>query len=219
MISIIGLLGLGLVAFVLYKVIACIISRWAYQNQRDRLGCQEPQGKYPHKDPILGLDLIFQGEEQRASSTHLHAHQQLFQELGKTHEVIFAGHRMIRTMDVVNIQAVLGTDQKSFGLEPLRTGLAEPLFGKGINTTDGDYWQFCRSLVKPIFSRVDVHDAQILETHFQNLRALLPSDGSVVDLQPLFSRLVSSEAEVYPENLHVLRLVAVSRHHNWSSLW
>ncbi|CAG8983049.1 hypothetical protein HYALB_00006077 [Hymenoscyphus albidus] len=96
---------------------------------------------------------------------------------------------MIRTMDPKNIKTVLGLNAKDYGLEPLRKGLAMPLFGSGINTTDGKYWQYSRSLIKPTFSRTEICNLDSLEFHFGQLLDLLPKDGETVDLQPLFSRL------------------------------
>ena len=89
------------------------------------------------------------------------------------------------------MQAVLALNAKDFGLEPLRNGLAMPLFGRGINTTDGDEWQHSRSLIKPTFSRVEICNFDSLSFHFERFSALLPRDDSTVDLQPLLSRLVS----------------------------
>jgi cytochrome P450 monooxygenase len=93
-------------------------------------------------------------------------------------------------MDSKNIQAVLGLNSKDYGLQPLREGLAMPLFDHGINATDGEYWQYSRSLIKPTFSRTEICNFESLEFHFKRLQELLPTDGATVDLYPLFSRLV-----------------------------
>lgn len=99
---------------------------------------------------------------------------------------------MIRTMEPKNIQAVLGLHAKDYGLQPLREGLAMPLFDHGINTTDGEEWQRSRSLVKPTFSRVEICNFESLEFHFQRFLDLIRRDNYQVDLQPLLSRLVRS---------------------------
>ena len=96
---------------------------------------------------------------------------------------------MIRTMDRNNIQTVLALKFEDFGLQPIRDGIAEPFFGRGINTTDGKFWEYSRSLVKPTFSRVEICNYETLETHLARVFEVIPRDGSSVDLQPLFSRL------------------------------
>lgn len=52
------------------------------------------------------------------------------------------GQKLIKTMDSSNIQTILALKFKDFGLQPMREGLAKPFFDKGINTTDGHFWQY-----------------------------------------------------------------------------
>lgn len=89
------------------------------------------------------------------------------------------------------MQAVLGLNARNYGLEPLSEGLAMPSFGKGINTTDGEYWLHSRASIKPTFSKMEICDFTSLEMHFSRLVDLIPKDGMMVDLQSLFSRLMS----------------------------
>ena len=139
---------------------------------------------------ILGLDLLIKDTKEHTKSVYLAEIMRQYEAYGKTHEIRFLNARMIRTMDPKNIQAVLGLNAKDFGLQPLREGLAMPLFGRGINTTDGEAWQHSRSLIKPTFSRVEICNLSSLESHVGRLLDLLPQDGSEFDLQPLLSRLV-----------------------------
>lgn len=66
-----------------------------------------------------------------------------------------------------------------------------PLFDHGINTTDGEFWQYSRSLIGPTFSRAEICNFSSLEVHVGRLLDLIPRNRSEFDLQPLFSRLVS----------------------------
>jgi cytochrome P450 monooxygenase len=95
-------------------------------------------------------------------------------------------------METRNIQSVWATNFNSWGLQPLREGIAVPFFDHGINTTDGDAWRYSRALVRPTFARTEVSNLGSLQKHVDRLLAQLPTDGSTVDLQPLLSRLVSS---------------------------
>jgi len=174
---------------VVYYVGAKILDRLTYSRNKRLLGCQEAT-KYPHKDPVFGLDLLIKDTKEHTESVYLAEIKRQYAVYGKTHEIRFLNVRMIRTMDSKNIQAVLGLNAKDFGLQPLREGLAMPLFDRGINTTDGEYWQHSRSLIKPTFSRAEICDLGSLEFHFCRFLDLLPRDRSEVDLQPLLSRLV-----------------------------
>lgn len=182
---------LGLTSLLVYFVIATLLDRRSYEREKRQHGCGEAT-KYPHKEPFIGIDLLIKEAKEHSAGTYLKAIQDEYATYGKTHEIRFLGKRMIRTMDPKNIQAVLGLNAKDYGLQPLREGLALPLFGHGINTTDGEYWQYSRSLIKPTFSRAEICNLESLELHVGRLLDLLPKDGATVDLQPLFSRLVRS---------------------------
>ena len=180
---------LALFLSAVYYVGAKVLDRISYSRKKRQLGCQEAP-RYPHKDPFLGLDLLIKDTKEHTKSVYLAEIMRQYEAYGKTHEIRFLNARMIRTMDPKNIQAVLGLNAKDFGLQPLREGLAMPLFGRGINTTDGEAWQHSRSLIKPTFSRVEICNLSSLESHVGRLLDLLPQDGSEFDLQPLLSRLV-----------------------------
>lgn len=183
------LLLFALSLLIAYIVGAKILDRLSYSRDKRLHGCQDAK-KYPHKDPFFGLDLLIKDTKEHKNSVYLAEIKRQFAIYGKTHEVRFLNARMIRTMDPKNMQAVLGLNAKDFGLQPLREGLAMPLFDRGINTTDGEYWQYSRSLIKPTFSRVEICNLTSLEFHFGRLLDLIPRDRSKIDLQPLFSRLV-----------------------------
>ena len=67
----------------------------------------------------------------------------------------------------------------------------EPIFGKGIMCTDGETWKHSRNLIKPTFANKQITDLYPVAhaTHVQKFLDLIPRDGSIVDLQPLFGRL------------------------------
>ena len=183
------LLVLAFSFLAVYYIGAKILDRISYSNKKRLYRCQDAP-RYPHKDPFFGLDLLVKDTKEHTNCVYLAEIKRQYAVHGKTHEIRFLNARMIRTMDPKNIQAVLGLKSKDYGLQPLREGLAMPLFGHGINTTDGEAWQHSRSLIKPTFSRVEICNFDSLESHFARLLDLLPHDGSEVDLQPLLSRLV-----------------------------
>ena len=182
-------LFLATLILVLYYVGTSLLDRLSYRRSKRLHSCQEAR-RYPHWEPFFGLDLLIKNAKEHAASVYLPEIKRQFAVYGKTHEIRFLNARMIRTMDPKNIQTVLGLKAKDFGLQPLREGLAMPLFDHGINTTDGEFWQHSRSLIKPTFSRVEICNLASLELHVRRFLDLIPRDRPDVDLQPLLSRLV-----------------------------
>ncbi|KAJ9635627.1 hypothetical protein H2204_005801 [Knufia peltigerae] len=102
------------------------------------------------------------------------------------------------TVDPKNVQAILATQFNNFELGPLRSGVFSPFIGKGIFTSDGKEWSHSRGLLRPQFTRAQVADLALEETHVQALFDCLPvnpdSWTATVDLAPLFFRLTLDSA-------------------------
>lgn len=167
------------------------VQRWlTYVWYKRANNCEEPPG-YPHKDPIWGLDLFYAQKWAGENGVWLPTSKRLFKENGKTYKINLLGGTMIHTMDPKNIQAAWANNFKDWGLQPFREGLAVPFFDKGINTTDGEFWHHSRMLIRPTFARTEVANFKSLEKHTDRFLSLIPRDGSTVDVQKLFSCLVS----------------------------
>jgi hypothetical protein len=63
--------------------------------------------------------------------------------------------------------------------------------GRGIISNDGPVWEHARGAIRPAFTRAEIANPEAFGVHVERFLNLLPMDGSVVDLQPLFDRLVS----------------------------
>ncbi|USP73415.1 translation initiation factor if-2 [Curvularia clavata] len=104
----------------------------------------------------------------------------------------------IFTIEPKNIQAILATQFKDFGLGKVRNRNFSPLLGHGIFSTDGEQWANARSLLRPQFARDQVSDLELEEQHVQHMIQVIPknSDGwtDVVDVEPLFFRLTIDSA-------------------------
>ena len=161
-------------------------------------GCGKPR-KYPHKDPMLGLDLFFAIGNAIKNSRLIDFTRDLLQTYGKTFQINSFGQTIVWTMEPKNIQTVLTLSFDNFGVVPVEvkrnssqeSNKGNPLMSKGIFTADGPIWEHARSLIKPTFSRQQITDFPSLEKHFSKLLALIPQDGSTVDLKPLLKRFVS----------------------------
>ena len=90
----------------------------------------------------------------------------------------------IMTTAPANIRAI--NTGKDWGIQPLRLAGMEYFCGRGFLTTDGDIWQHSRKLLKSGFAKENVLDMDCLSRQMDTLLGELPTDGSVVDLQPLF---------------------------------
>ena len=65
-----------------------------------------------------------------------------------------------------------------------------PFADKGVNTTDGEDWEFSRLLIKPFFERNVYTDTDRIKVHADHFLSLIPADGETFDAQPLVQRWV-----------------------------
>uniref|UniRef100_A0A093W1C4 Cytochrome P450 n=1 Tax=Talaromyces marneffei PM1 TaxID=1077442 RepID=A0A093W1C4_TALMA len=112
-----------------------------------------------------------------------------FEVLGSTFRTQMAIRPVIRTMEPQNMQVVFSLDADSFGNRPLRHFSFSPLVGDGVMTLDGARHERARALIRPTFSKLHIENEEAYDVHVQKLINLLLTDGSTVDLQPLFERL------------------------------
>lgn len=168
-------------------------------------GCQRPPST-PSKDPLLGLDSVYRMlRSVKENRRNLSLKEQL-DLYGYTFQSNLFGKIEVFTAEPQNLQAIFAKDFESFGVEPMRLFVFEPLIGKGVMTTDGAQWARSRALLQPVFSRTQIADYSAFETHVARLIDLIPKDGSTVDLQPLFAKLSldSSSEFLFGESLELL---------------
>ncbi|POR32184.1 Cytochrome P450 [Tolypocladium paradoxum] len=161
-------------------------------------GCQAAQNKAPVKDPFLGLDFIYDAFFGKPEDRYLESTHHAFKGLGTTYVVNRWSLDLVYTCDSRNIKHMLVSGFNDFALPRLRVSAMETLLGRGIFTLDGSSWHHARSVLKPLFARLD-KDALIstMEQHFQVMLHLAPNDGSPVDLQSLFFRLAMDFASQF----------------------
>lgn len=177
------LIRIGFSFFALYFVnkMICYIR---YKHLQRKHGCQDPP-QYPHKDPILGLDLFFKTMKAFQNGSYLETQTSLFKPYrSKTFKSHGFGRTIYRTYDPEvskNFQSVFFKD---FGIEPLRYHVAENLWGNGIVVSDGKKWADARSFIRSSFDVVHTANIDRLGYHVDKFVRLLPRDGSTVDLLP-----------------------------------
>ncbi|PVI01582.1 cytochrome P450 [Periconia macrospinosa] len=159
------------------------IARWKAMRHN---GCQEPPS-YPHKDH-LGQDLHKISMEAYKQRRFLDLNEELFEKYGPTFKTINNGKVWIKTKDARLSKAVYATFFEKFGMEPIRYEKGG-FFGDGILVTDGARWKHSRGLIRPAFEMAHIANFDRLHRHVNRFLEILPSDGSTVDLLPLFKRL------------------------------
>ena len=112
-------------------------------------------------------------------------------ELGNTFKAKMIGRTIIFSVEPRNVQTILALKFKDFELGEYRNRAVRPLLGYGIFSTDGSLWEHSRALLRPNFTRNQITDINVYETHVAALMKRIPRDGSTVDLQDLFFRMVS----------------------------
>ncbi|KKZ64676.1 hypothetical protein EMCG_01364 [[Emmonsia] crescens] len=193
MLSLIHLLVGGLGFFGLYQTFLYLTVGAARRKLAKENSCKPPPA-YPHKDPFLGLDLTLKLGKYKANNTILEEGQNRFKTFGNTYSLNSIGIPVVTTCEPENIKCMLSLKFQDYEINALRKEGFHGVFGHGIFTTDGAQWEHSRTMLRPNFNRSQVADLGIFETHIQNLIKAIPTDGSTVDLQPLFFDLTLDSA-------------------------
>lgn len=181
-----GLLSLALSCILYTKAVRYLAGR-RFARQ---YGCKALKVA-PSKDPFLALDLFFQLEKAAKENRFLDRFAKLFQDVGSTFTLNLMGDDLLVTDEPKNIQAVLATQFSDFDIGERRRQNSGDLLGIGVFNADGEFWAHSRALVRPSFTRKQVADLRVFDKHVSTLIDQLPSDGSIVNLQEFFFRLVS----------------------------
>lgn len=154
-------------------------------------GCK-PIPKFPHKDPIFGLDFFVEGSKLLKTGGFLPRTRERFSLVNNgvnTYSHLVLGKRMVITCEPENIKTILATKFKDFEMPDRRKVAFVPLLGHGIFTSDGKAWEDSRALLRPSFNRSLIGDLVVFEGHVSKMIARIPKDKSTVDLQELFFML------------------------------
>ena len=184
-------------SYAIYSYVAAYRQRRHDEAQARKLGCK-PAPKLSNAYPF-GLEHIKQAimadRNKRFPDFILEWYKTMD---NRTHQHTTLGMTSFMTANPKNIQAILATQFKDFGIGDLRRKNFLPMFGNGIFTTDGKMWEHSRAMMRPQFAREQVSDLELEEEHLQNMMLALPTNGAgwtpEVDLQVLFFRLTLDSA-------------------------
>ncbi|RAH54526.1 cytochrome P450 alkane hydroxylase [Aspergillus piperis CBS 112811] len=166
--------------FCLIKNLRCI---WIQSQFAKVHGCEPVLPA--SKDPLFGIDVLLENIQAAKSHRFLELIQHRFQRYGNTFRVKRFTTPFIITCEPANLKGVLSLNFRDYGLGS-RIATFGPLLGRGIFTSDGEHWAQSRAMVRPNFVKDQIADLEKLEELMQGLLALIPTDGSTVDLQDLF---------------------------------
>ncbi|KAK5997604.1 Cytochrome P450 monooxygenase lepH [Cladobotryum mycophilum] len=184
-------LSILFVFFILiYWISSVFLEYRRYEKTRQQMGCA-PLPRYPNRDKILGLDYVMAMLKALKENRFLEFQKETYSGRGsKVWQANFMGNRMVYSSEPENMKALSTSHKDSFAIEPIRVanGAITPLTGRGVSSSDGEKWQSSRDLVKPYFERSGFANLSRLSEHVDRLLNKIPTDGSTVDMQPLFQR-------------------------------
>ncbi|KAI1325951.1 cytochrome P450 alkane hydroxylase-like protein [Xylariaceae sp. FL0255] len=190
--------AVAVVSYIVYAIISYVLTSRRNAAKARALGCEEPLGREIAKLP-LGIDLVqeFGKADQEKQIPPFMIKK--FEELGNTYRFNLLGSTGFRTVEPKNIQAILATQFEDFDLGELRYKNFAPLLGHGIFTLDGQGWKHSRAVLRPQFTRDQVSDLELEESHVQHMMKALDmqevsNDWIEVDLLPYFFRLTLDSA-------------------------
>jgi cytochrome P450 len=177
---------------VVYWLVCGLLNYLRYERTRKQLGCP-PLRKYPARDMILGLDYVYAMLRALKENRFFEFQKETYAG-SKAWTANFLGNRMIYSSEPENMKALSTSHVDCFAIEPIRVanGATTPFTGRGVSTSDGAKWQASRDLVKPYFDRAAFANLNRLAGHVDRLMSKIPTDGSTIDMQPLFQRWVSA---------------------------
>ncbi|KAI1269457.1 cytochrome P450 [Xylariaceae sp. FL1019] len=193
-----ALLGLAVISYVAYTILhAVFVSRRNAAKAR-KLECLEPpseESRLPFSyDQAQRFDKADKAMQMPTDMARR------YEEAGSyTYRFNLLGTTGFRTADPKNIQALLATQFADFDLGSLRANTFWPLLGSGIFTSDGDGWKHSRAMLRPQFTRDQISDLELEETHVQNMMKALdskqtPNSPIETDLLPYFFNLTLDSA-------------------------
>lgn len=157
-----------------------------------RHGCLPPP-KYSHQS-LLGTDLFHEIQKDIKANRFLYESRRRFEKYGNTYQSHYYRTTTIDTIEPKNIQTWSATSFDHFGREPLRRAMAKEIWGRGIMTTDGPFWEHSRALIRPTFKKTQVAQFELFRPHVDCLLRLVPRDGSTLDLGPFFKNYIFDSA-------------------------
>jgi len=203
------LIAIGLLTAVYFEY--SIIQRYLFERRAVALGCQ-PAKWYPHKDPVLGLDL-FRDTMAALKANRLQARlTERFRQFGETYWCRLLGSSLVMTNEPENVKMILSTHFEDFHIAgPRLYALLPPLGPRSIFNVNGEEWRRTRHFIRPSFVRNQVADFACFDRHIADLLNRIPKDGSTFNIQELIMGMTmdSSTDFMYGFSIDIWKIVRV----------
>ncbi|KAF2036159.1 cytochrome P450 alkane hydroxylase-like protein [Setomelanomma holmii] len=164
--------------------------RRAFAKEKGTLPCTPRPTPLPSYIPTFGLDFVISNFRVYREKRLLE-HWQQYLIKANAHTVVsnVVGQQLFITDDAENVRAILATNFENWSLGQERIKQMSDYLGHGVFTNEGAAWKHSREMLRPCFERHQVADTSLFAKHMDRLIAVLPTDGTAVDLQPLFHEL------------------------------
>lgn len=156
-----------------------------HRNFLQRHQCY-PAPRFPQRERLLGLDLMLQSLKAAKAARLLDVLRSRFRLMGNTYSATVAGNKFIFTMEPQNIKAIFADRFNDFDAGWQRRRAFAPSIGDVLITADGARWHQQRAMLRPAFKKQLFSDYSFYERDIELLIQRVPTDGSTVDLAPLF---------------------------------
>ncbi|KAF3766855.1 cytochrome P450 [Cryphonectria parasitica EP155] len=168
-----------MVSFLFFIIlIKCLIIPFLFSKTE---GSRPFVPRYPHLDPLLGLDLVIRSWWDFNNGRLSEGFRQRHLAYGPTYVANTFGAPCIYTIEPANIRWITTEGFEQFGKAGWVKEAAKHI-GDGILMNEGAAWKYSRKTLKPIFSRTAVNEPALLEPHVQhlikNMRRLSETAGS-----------------------------------------
>lgn len=176
---------IGIFVFLAHRLIVW----WRMREMARKFGCR-PVAKYPYTEPF-GQDYDRELKEAFQSGGITKFFSERYDKVGSsTYELHTLNDNVIVTRDHTNVKAV-ASNPNDWERESRLAG--RPFTGENITNTNGMVWKRTRDLMVPLFKRAELNDINNFKVFVDRMIALIPRDGSTLDMQPLVRKLVSNE--------------------------
>ena len=166
-------------------VLQLLLRKLRHRNFRLQHQCFPPR-RLAQTERLLGLDLMFQNFKYWKKGKLLELLRRRFHQAGNSYSATVAGSHLVMTIEPNNIKTIFADRFEDFDAGWIRRRAFAPLFGDVLITADGPRWRHQRSMLRPAFNKQQFSDYKFFEKDIDRLIARIPTDGSTVDLAPLF---------------------------------
>ncbi|KAK1534883.1 uncharacterized protein CCOS01_03635 [Colletotrichum costaricense] len=180
----------ALYGFVILYLLNKIWDNINYSRKTKAFKCGEIK-TYSHWDPVWGMDFVMSMSRAFKQHRWLSWMEETWASQGtKTFKARFLGMRMVYSSEMENMKAMSTSHWEEFVLEPIRVdnGVATPFTGKGVSTSDGQFWHYSRGVIKPYFERQAFANVARLQPFTDRMLDLIPTNGNTFDFQVLIRR-------------------------------